>query len=131
DGMTTHRRLQDSWNLLAACGVWLMSVIGGFVFPPPVGPEGGVNTWRLAQFIATAVVGLMLLPMNRWRGSKYAWYWWLAATIALAASVTSVFLYHHWVSRWTAPYSDSVKVIGGTLCSAASQIFHEEYADRN
>ena len=53
---------RKSWTVLTQAAVWVLGVIGGFLLPPPVGAwPGEEKVWlRLAQFVVTVMIGLVL-----------------------------------------------------------------------
>jgi len=107
--------LKKSWIGLSQAAVWILSIIGGFLLPPPVGiSETADKVWlRLAQFTITVVLGITFIAARRWNKRKHATGWWVGSAILLVISLTTFVAYQALSYQWTCKYYNEVKIIGG------------------
>ncbi|HVR37110.1 MAG TPA: hypothetical protein VMS21_14805 [Methylomirabilota bacterium] len=107
-------RSRKSWGLLAQAAVWVLGILGGFLLPPPAGVDAGdgQSLLRLAQFVATIVIGLILIAGHRWRLRRHAGRWATLSGLLLLLGLFSILGYQHLAGTWTASYLDDRVVVG-------------------
>lgn len=108
-------RIKKSWGGLAQAAIWVISIISGFLLPPPVGiSEDSEKVWvRLAQFTITVIVGIMFIAARKWKARKHASRWWVTSAVLLFASLGTFVGYQALSYQWTCKYYDEIKIIGG------------------
>jgi hypothetical protein len=108
---------RKSWGLLAQAAVWVLGILGGFLLPPPAGADAGEgdSLLRLAQFVATIVIGLILIAAHRWRLRRHAWRWATVSGLTLLLGIGSFLSYHHLAGKWTTAYLDDRVVVGSVF----------------
>lgn len=114
---------REQWGVLAQTGAWLLAVICTFVLPPPAGGEGAGKgtTEAFTAFFVAVLVGLMYVPVTRWRGHRYLRRW-LAVTVASLATGTAAYVvYDHLRAEWTVPYDETRVTRGKTYTALAQQ----------
>jgi hypothetical protein len=107
--------LKKSWSGLSQAAIWIISIIGGFLLPPPVGiSDEADKVWlRLAQFTITVVLGIMFIAARRWKKQKHATRWWIASAVLLIASLATFVGYQTLSYKWTCQYYNELKIVGG------------------
>lgn len=106
---------KKQWNMVAAFAAWISTVVGGFWHAPPAGISDSADALpKFAQFFLTLGVGLIAIPVYRYR-SKAAARWWLVAAVALLLlTPLAYFLADRFATAWTCAYGSSRVVIGPT-----------------
>lgn len=113
--------------------IWLFSIIGIFIIPPPVDDLiSESNIWfRFSQLIVALSTGLLILPILHYRTKKYALTWWF---ISAGLSIISIFLLYTYNSTIT-NYTMQIKldentevriVIGNDYTTEAKRIISSE-----
>jgi len=105
-----------------------MSLLGGFLLPPPVGiSKDDEKVWlRLAQFAVAVLFGLMFTAARKWNKKKHARWWvWTSATLLLF-SVAAMVWFQYISYSWTCRYNGKSVIIGTTYT-----IQGKYYVDRN
>jgi hypothetical protein len=114
-------RLKKNWNILSQLGLWIMGIIGTFWLPPPVSPADPTdNDLFFARFVATIIVGLMIVLAWQWGKKRFVWRWWLIALLALILSVVAFLAYKKYRNDWTCLNGSEV-VVTGTLTAQAQK----------
>jgi hypothetical protein len=108
---------RKSWGLLAQAAVWVLGILGGFLLPPPAGADAaeGDSLLRLAQFVATIVIGLILIAAHRWRLRRHAGRWATLSSVLLVLGIGALLGYQHLAGSWTAAYLDERVVVGSAF----------------
>lgn len=115
--MLDWSRARKSWLRLAQGAVWVGSVLGGFLLPPPVGISAtDEKAWlRLGQFIIAVVVGLILLAGRKWHQPKHTLRWAASAVLFLVIGIAAFFLYQQLTLSWTGGYNGARVVTGASF----------------
>lgn len=116
--MIDFGKFKKIWNLLAAGAAWLLLIIGTFLLPPPVGAGEFGGDGRLVAFgkyVVPLFLGLLGVPLLRWKTKRYTWAWWRYGLAALLLSITAYFLYEWLSTRWTCKYAGTRVVTGSTF----------------
>jgi hypothetical protein len=108
------QQARKSWLLLTQGVLWVGSILGGFLLPPPVGVSAAdEKTWlRLGQFIVAVVLGLEILAARRWNQPRHSFRWGAVALLALVIGVAAFFRYQQLTLAWTANYAGGKVVVG-------------------
>jgi len=111
---TLLANLRQHWRSLTQGAVFILSVIGSFLVPPPAGVTGGDGkVWlRLAQFVMAVLLGLMTVATYKQRHPKFAGRWAAAAVAFLILAVGAFFGYQYLTSMCTCQYYGQTIVIG-------------------
>jgi hypothetical protein len=124
--------IEKNWNVLVQVATWLSSLIAGFLLPPPVGSvqgDGGA-LFKFAQFVVTVFVGLMAIPILKWRQRADTWVWWTVALATLLGGIAAFFSYSSLTDSWTEWYANRQVVIGSELNEDAQE-YAQEYRKEN
>jgi hypothetical protein len=119
---------KKNWSVLTQAAVWVLSVIGGFLLPPPVGTsQGDAKVWlRLAQFVITIVIGLIFIAAQKWRQKRHAKWWWAFSLGFLVLAVSAFFGYQQFMYAWTCNYAGQ-RVVAGSVYTSHGK----KYTDLN
>jgi hypothetical protein len=117
--------LKQHWNRLAGFAVSIVTLLSGFVAPPP-GSGSGDLWFTYGKFLVALLSGIWLVPMQFWSGRQRAWYWWGAA-VAISVASTGVFVhYNRLLDRWTVPYWRDRRAVVGSILSPDAQLFRAQ-----
>jgi len=120
--------LRKYWNILAGVAAWILSLVGTFLQPPFVtsGPDEQ-NPWaNLARFVVTGLIGLMVIPLLRYRSKGDTDLWRRNAFIALFGGIVAIGLYFYSYDSWTCKCFGQAIVIGSDYTSHG-----QEYAAKH
>jgi len=112
------RGSKGTWRYLTMGAVWAVGLLSGFVLPPPADDLRDGNL-RLAQFVATFVIGLMFYPVAQYAARRHARAWILTTIVLLALGLGSLFTYWRHFLAWTYVYDGQRRVIGSVLTPEA------------
>jgi hypothetical protein len=103
---------KEYWNIVAGLSAILLTVILAFLLPPPFRlTKDAEQLNSLARFVAIIVVGLMFVPILRWRLKKYVWGWVTATVFTLIVGLVCLFAYEKLKREWTCPCLDEGSLI--------------------
>lgn len=133
--------MKQTWGILLQISVWILSMIGAFLLPPPLydikADNDNLMWFQFSKFFIAGIIGLMLIPIQKWKGTKFLWYWWLFSIAIFILCVGAYFLYNNHIDEWTLPYGGSRIVIGNTMLPDAiklkdslSQSIHSKISDK-
>lgn len=109
------------WAVAAAAGAWLVAAVTGFITRPPLWLEADhQQAFGLATFGASAVAGVLAVPMTTWGARRHKWAWWLFGVISLVAALATLALYEARRTAWGVEYGDALLVKGATYRPAAA-----------
>ena len=126
--------LESYWNIPAQVASWILSLIGGFFRrPPSLNPEGQDTSFSFAQFLATAFIGLLLIPILKWQRRQAALPWFLTAIFSLLVCIATYLTYDQLLKRWTVTFRGSQVLIGPSdeLTEAAKSAIERDHLDKN
>ncbi len=113
--------VKTDWLKLAKTGIWIVAVAGSFFIPPPVALSSEQSTYtHFATFIATALTGIMFLPMKLYDNAHQAKWWAALSTLLLLAVAATFFYYTAEKNRTTFSYNDQL-IVKGDLTYEARQ----------
>jgi hypothetical protein len=93
---------KDYWNIVAGVAAILLTAILAFLLPPPFRITSDADQLNsLARFVAVIVVGLMFVPILRWKSRKFAWWWVTSAIVTLIIGLACLFTYEKLKRQWT------------------------------
>lgn len=116
---------KKTWGLLTQFAVFILGVVGSFIFPPPGWASSGDKTLvRLGQFIIAVLVGLMFLLVQNWNKKQHVGRWALLALFFLVLSISSFFGYKHFQDTRTCQYDGQTVVIGTSYTDAGKDDFN-------
>lgn len=117
--------IQKHWSKLAAVGVWIMGIIGGFISPPPVGQAEGLGNF--VRFVVTVFAGIIIAAMIKFPKRKHG-IWWLLATVVLLILSVVCYLYN-WslAERYVIDYEGQTIVIGDEFIDETETYCQDEY----
>ena len=121
---TLFRRFKESWNVLAAFATWLLAIIGGFLLPPPIGSdqyEYSDLLSKLGVVVTIVLVGLLSVPLLKWKSPTYTWRWSAVGLVAMVCSVAAFFTYLYLINAWTCTYDEHRLVIGSDFTEHGKQ----------
>src|SRR5438132_1506989 len=105
--------MKKQWNLLTALCAWLATVIGGFWRQPPAStPETTTQLGSFGQFFLTLAVGLMAIPVHRYRQKRHTQAWAIAAIALVILTPVAYFLHDSYFTAWTSSYAGSRVIVG-------------------
>lgn len=107
---------KKSWGVLAQGAAWILSIIGGFLLPPPVGTlQQSEKVWlRLAQFIITIILGFLFLAGRKWNRKRHVPRWWGISVAFFFLSIIFFIGYQHYSAAWTCSYYQQVRIVGSS-----------------
>jgi hypothetical protein len=112
------KEVRRTWSLLVQFACWIAMAIGKFVPEPPLTTLTAPPDARLkhfAQFIATVLLGVLLVFCMKWR-RKADRKPWVTVAMAVAVFTVGVFFAERGLrSAWTCDYSGTTITIGTTL----------------
>jgi hypothetical protein len=116
------------WAVLAQGAAWIVAIVGGFLFPPPVvTSEKDERIWiGLASFIITVLVGLMFIAGQRWKRKKYLARWGATSAVLLVLAIASFLAYQLLYSSRTCKYYDKLVVIGTEYTQEAVRFMEKQ-----
>ncbi len=111
---TWLKQSRKSWAVLAQASAWVLALVGGFLLPPPTGGWGEADkTWlRFGQFFVAVLVGLIFVPVWKWKQKKHALGWWEAAMVSLVLATGGFFTYQSLTVRWTGYFFEDKVLLG-------------------
>lgn len=108
--------IKKSWNLIAQTGVWLMSLVAGFVISPQMGgPQDETSIWNLTQFVVNVLVGLMFILTIKYAKKIHLKHWVAATVLTLFLGLFGFFSYMNQRGRCTCRYYSKTVLIGTEL----------------
>jgi hypothetical protein len=117
---TALSTLKRYWKGLAQTGAWLVGIVGVFVFPPPelVGSDSEKTFRLLCVFILSVLMGVLTLPLRKFKTKKAARGWSFASALALLIGVLLFFQYQSQRAQWSAACAKRRVVVGSVLTDA-------------
>jgi hypothetical protein len=113
NAVRTHR-WQSNWRRLTQAAAWLCAVVAAFLSPPPRDIAAGDDTTvAFTAFLIAFLVGLMAIPLVRFRRRKQATAWAVAAAGFFLLGCAAFDQYRDHRARWSVPYAGARVVIGG------------------
>jgi FtsH-binding integral membrane protein len=112
--------LKRYWRGLSQTGAWLVGIISVFAFPPPeeVGSDSEQTFRAFCVFILAVLLGILAIPLTKYKGKKGALGWAVTAGIALLAGGVLFFEYQNQRAEYSAKYEQKRIVVGSILTSA-------------
>src|SRR5262245_21661978 len=106
--------LRQHWQRLTQGAIFIFSVIGAFLVPPPAGVAGsdGKGWLRLAQFVMVVLMGLTVVATYKQRQRNRARRWAITAAACLILAVGAFFDYQYLTSLYTCQYYGQTLVVG-------------------
>ena len=113
--------------MLTQTTVWVGGAIAAFLLPPPSSMPEESRVWvRLAQFVITVVIGMVVLATLRWKRKQDTLRWGGLSMLFLFLGTAAFFSYQILSAKWTASYHGRPVLIGGSYTS-----FGREYHEAN
>lgn len=113
--------LSRRWTPHVQRAAWLMTAIGVFLAPPPVGilTLSRRQLAGLTSFIVAVLTGLILLWMQR-RGERiHVRFWSIVTGVCLVGGLASFVAYESARETWTVPYAGTRILRGSTYTPLA------------
>lgn len=101
---------RSTWLALARWSAWLVMVLGAVAIAPPAALVPHVP--GIVRFALAVLVGLMILPMNRWQRRRDAAPWTAVAAASAAGVIAMFFVYTGALASHTATYAGERVVTG-------------------
>jgi hypothetical protein len=110
------KRIKASWTALSQIAIWIMSILGSFLLPPPIGvsPEDQKIWQRLARFIVTILVGLLFVAARGFNKRKHLQGWTVVAGLLLVLAVADFLIYQSRLYSTTCSYNSKRVLKGST-----------------
>lgn len=109
-------KFKASWLNFIQVGIWLLTVLGTFVFSPPLLYAGGSNKIQgLGHFLVAGITALIFIPLKRRSKRTDYRFWRIVAIFSFATCCTFVFIYSWQHQRNTVNFYDEVLVKGKTM----------------
>lgn len=124
--------LKNRWNHLTDLSAWLGLSIWSFWREPPVySTQASTQLGSFGQFFLTLAVGLMAIPVFRYRQRQHTGGWSIVAVVLFLMTPGAYFLNDWCVTTWTCPYSASRVVVGPDAARTKHGIeYMDEYPDK-
>ena len=107
---------KKNWNILLGIAASLLVSIGlFFFFPDYLETEDFFNISNLGRWIAVIVVGLMLIPMSKWKLKRHLRGWVTATITFLVLSILSFFIFFYFNQAWTSQCKGKTVLIGSVM----------------
>jgi hypothetical protein len=105
--------LRSNWRLATQAGAWMAAVAGGFLLPPPRDISAGEASSALfVPFLLAVTLGLLALPVARFRAKRHAKLWAAISLASLCLGVAALFLYRDLRAAWSVEFEGERVVIG-------------------
>jgi hypothetical protein len=112
---STRADLSRRWTPHVQRAAWLMTAIGVFLAPPPVGilTLSRRQLAGLTSFIVAVLTGLILLWMQRRSERVHVRFWSIITGVCLVGGLASLVAYESARETWTVPYAGA-RILRGT-----------------
>lgn len=109
--MNFIRTFEKNWNVLSAIALFIIGILGTFLIPPPDYLANEPVFANAGKFIATIVIGLILVPILLWKTNKHTRNWWIVALLSFLLSIVCLFSYLSLKQKWMCRCFDENKLI--------------------
>jgi hypothetical protein len=109
-------KLKKSWNVVAQTGVWVMSIVAGFVVTPQLGgPQDEKSIWNLTQFVVNILVGLLFVLTIKYAKPVHLRRWVGLTVLTLLMGLFGYFSYVSQRGDCTCRYYQKTVLVGTHL----------------
>ena len=114
--------LSRRWTPHIQRAAWLMTAVGVFLAPPPVGilTLSQRQLAGLTSFIVAVVTGLILLWMQRRNAPAHVRFWSIVTGVCLIGGLVSLIAYESAREKWTVPYAGT-RILRGDVYTPLAQ----------
>jgi len=110
--------LKERWNVLAVVAVWILSIVGTFMLPPPTGTQQSPQdspVWHFGRFAIVIFLGFISVLIQQWSRSKHTGPWLACSLLCFISCFIAFFIYTYYGDRWTCKYDGQNVVVGSDL----------------